>query len=149
MLIGLGGVLVLADLAPIVAGRSARQAGLAAACRVALAPTCHQRPERSLHFGGIPLAACARCVGIHAGGVVGGLALLFAASARLRRGRFLVLAATLVLVLDVAAGSWSAWDLAPLRVATGILFAAAIAIAAGAALDRYEALAAPAGLART
>lgn len=130
-LIALGGLLVLADLSPLVAGRSAGHAAVAQACRVSIAPTCHQRPERSLSFGGIPLAACARCVGLHAGGVVGGLALLLGLSAGPSRARLLVLAATMGLVLDVAAGAWGAWDVAPLRLATGVAFVVAVAIASG------------------
>jgi uncharacterized membrane protein len=35
-------------------------------------PICHQRPERSFYFDGLPLAVCARCLGIYAG-FLGGL----------------------------------------------------------------------------
>lgn len=32
---------------------------------------CHQRPDRSLLLGGLPMAACARCTGLYLGGAAG------------------------------------------------------------------------------
>jgi uncharacterized membrane protein len=34
------------------------------------APLCHQQPERSFYLAGYPLAVCARCFGIYAGGAL-------------------------------------------------------------------------------
>jgi uncharacterized membrane protein len=34
---------------------------------------CHQDPARSFWIGGVPLAVCARCLGIYAGATVGAL----------------------------------------------------------------------------
>jgi len=52
------------------------------------APTCHQMAERSLTVSGLPMAVCARCTGLYAGGVVGlflAAALAIGADSRLRR----------------------------------------------------------------
>lgn len=35
------------------------------------APWCHQLPERSLHFDGLAMVVCSRCVGIYSGIAVG------------------------------------------------------------------------------
>jgi uncharacterized membrane protein len=47
--------------------------GLAAGSwlRLAYRPTCHQMPERCLDVGAGPLAVCARCAGLYAGGLAG------------------------------------------------------------------------------
>ena len=135
-LIGLGAILVLADLSPLFAARSARHAEVAQACRVALAPTCHQRAERSLHVGHVALASCARCVGLHAGGLLGGLVLLLWTNSVPSRARALVLAATAVLMIDVAAGALTSWDHALIRLVTGLVFVVALALAAGSSLER-------------
>ncbi len=37
----------------------------------AFALICHQRSERSYHWGGWPLAVCVRCTGIYAGALLG------------------------------------------------------------------------------
>ncbi len=38
--------------------------------RLAYRPTCHQMPDRSLDLGCGPLAVCARCSGLYAGGLI-------------------------------------------------------------------------------
>ncbi len=41
----------------------------------AFGSVCHQIPERSPHWGGVPIAVCDRCIGIYAGlllGIAGG-----------------------------------------------------------------------------
>jgi hypothetical protein len=45
------------------------------------AQVCHQRPERSFHRHGRPLAVCGRCTGLYASGAIG----LLAGSLRRRR----------------------------------------------------------------
>jgi uncharacterized membrane protein len=45
---------------------------------------CHQDPERSFTFGGIPIPVCARCTGLYAGAVLGALAALHAVGRRRR-----------------------------------------------------------------
>jgi hypothetical protein len=47
------------------------------------AQVCHQRPDRSFHLHGRPLAVCGRCTGVYASGAVG----LLAGSLRRRRRR--------------------------------------------------------------
>jgi uncharacterized membrane protein len=71
--------------------------------RLAFAPTCHQQPDRCLDLGAGPLAVCARCSGLYAGGLLGLLAI--ALSGVRRRPTLPTLVAALVpTVLDVAAG---------------------------------------------
>lgn len=41
------------------------------ALREAYAPFCHQHAGRCFHLGGVPLAACSRCVGVMSGAVLG------------------------------------------------------------------------------
>lgn len=73
--------------------------------RLAYAPLCHQLSERSLALEGRPLAVCARCSGLYAGGLAG---LLLSAAAGLGvrrpgpRARWL-LAAVAPTALDVLA----------------------------------------------
>jgi len=54
---------------------------IAAAVRLAGAQVCHQRPERSFHVRGRPLAVCGRCTGLYVSGALG----LLAVTARRRR----------------------------------------------------------------
>lgn len=62
LLIGLAGVLViLVILPPLVSP------GLRMVVYQALAPICHQIPERSFSLHGIPFGVCFRCSGILAG----------------------------------------------------------------------------------
>ena len=35
---------------------------------------CHQRPQRTWHLGGYPLAVCVRCLGLYAGALAGAIA---------------------------------------------------------------------------
>lgn len=42
---------------------------------------CHQRPERSFHIAGRPLAVCGRCTGLYVSGLAGGVAMLLAGAA--------------------------------------------------------------------
>lgn len=63
---GLVGVVLLAPLL--------KAAGWAVAARVVYQcfhAICHQMPERSFHIAGFPLAVCARCTGLYAGGAAG------------------------------------------------------------------------------
>jgi len=107
-------------LAPYLASRDGRLAGLLYAC---FAPVCHQLPERSFFAFGHPLAVCARCAGIYAGAVAG-LALYPALrgfhNVRLPRiGPFL--AATMALAVDAGGGLLGLWDSpAWLRFAVGL-----------------------------
>lgn len=48
-------------------------------------PTCHQTPERSIWYAGVPQAVCSRCSGLYLGGVLGLWAGLVLLSGRIRR----------------------------------------------------------------
>ena len=81
--IGWAALIVLApvwDAAPGEAGHTGRKT-LAVLVRMAGAQVCHQRPERSFHVHGRPLAVCGRCTGLYVSAALG----LLAASARRRR----------------------------------------------------------------
>jgi uncharacterized membrane protein len=91
--------------------------------RLAYAPTCHQQPERCLDLGDGPLAVCARCAGLYAGGLLG---LLTAVSSglRVRPTLAMLLAASAPTVLDVVAGliglpSLPSWPRFAIAVAPG------------------------------
>ena len=103
---------------------------VAAVARLALAPTCHQLPERSFRAAGETLPACTRCTGLHASGLLGGLlALLLPAAivARLPAPRLLVLVGLAPMAADVAAGLFlDGWDHPWLRAATGLVAGTAL-----------------------
>ena len=82
---------------------------------------CHQRQERSLWLAGLPLAVCARCLGIYFGALFG---LLLAFPSR----RKILLSALALLALDwltETAGLRPAWT--ELRFASGFLLGMACA----------------------
>jgi uncharacterized membrane protein len=113
---------------------------LAWASRTALAATCHQRSERCFALDGVPLAACARCTGIHAGAAVAGL--LLALRPRTRSGAALAGVAVVALAADVAAGILHpAWDHPWLRFLSGAALACTVlpwAVATGQAAPGGE-----------
>jgi uncharacterized membrane protein len=93
--------------------------------RLAYGPTCHQQPERCLDLGAGPLAVCARCAGLYAGGLLG---LLAAASSGVRcRPRLAtLLAAAAPTVLDFLAGlaglpNLPSWPRFTIALAPGVL----------------------------
>jgi len=122
-----GLALAFADLAAPFFGARHPMALLSLA---ALAPTCHQRPERSFTLAGVPLGSCARCTGVHAAGLAGGVLLLLlpaAALSLLPSPRRLLLLGLTPLVLDAGAGVlWSSWDHPWLRAATGLMAGCAL-----------------------
>jgi uncharacterized membrane protein len=101
--------------------------------------TCHQIPERSFHFEGFPLAVCARCFGLYAGGAAG---VLFYPLARglARRdapGRAWLLAAAVPTTVDFALGFFGVWENTHLsRFLTAVVLGATVAFyVVPAALD--------------
>jgi uncharacterized membrane protein len=70
--------------------------------RLAYAPTCHQQPARCLDLGDGPLAVCARCAGLYAGGLLGLLAAVLS-GIRCRPTMATLLAASAPTVLDFVA----------------------------------------------
>jgi uncharacterized membrane protein len=120
----LGALLVALDL-----GASHAPAPLSLVARRALAGSCHQDPARCFLVTGSRLPACARCVGLHAGILVGGALL----AVRARRpggagthGALLVLGVA-PLVVDVVLGvAVTGWDHPGLRAATGAAASASI-----------------------
>ena len=144
-LLVLGGVLLLADFTPVMAGAcaegpaSSTVALSALVGRLALAPTCHQRPERSFLVASKRMAACARCTGLYAGSMLAGILVLAGARLRPGAGRAVVLASLAAMALDVAAGiAWPSWDHPMLRFATGLAVVASTGLAAAAVLTSVQ-----------
>ena len=133
---------VLAVLGLIVLAPLARAGGhpfLSAAVYSGFSATCHQIPERSFHLEGFPLAVCARCFGLYAGGAAG---VLFYPLARglARRdapGRAWLLLAAVPTTVDFALGFFGVWENTHLsRFLTAVLLGAAAAFyVVPAALD--------------
>ncbi|MGH9901917.1 MAG: DUF2085 domain-containing protein [Pyrinomonadaceae bacterium] len=73
---------------------------------------CHQMPERSFHFGGYPLAVCARCAGLYAGFAAG--VLLYPLVRSVARAdaprRTWLFAAAAPLAADFALGFLGVWE---------------------------------------
>jgi uncharacterized membrane protein len=91
--------------------------------RLAFSPTCHQKPERCLDLGDGPLAVCARCAGLYAGGLLGLLAALLP-GVRCRPTLTTLVAASAPTVLDFVAGlaglpSFPSWPRFAIAVAPG------------------------------
>jgi uncharacterized membrane protein len=76
---------------------------------------CHQRPERSWHLAGYPLAVCVRCLGLYLGALAGALA----GRPFARRWAFAAAA--------VLAGEWSAEVAGLAGSLEGVRFAAGLA----------------------
>ena len=94
---------------------------------------CHQRPERSFWIFGMPVAVCARCLGIYLGAAIG---LVLRTSRRVAM-RLLVAAAAINL-LDAAAefaGLHGNWMLA--RFALGLALGAAGGLVISASMHSY------------
>ena len=68
-------IVVFALLAAIVAAPLLARVSSPAALGIyaALSWVCHQRPDRSWHLAGFPLAVCVRCLGIYAGALAGSI----------------------------------------------------------------------------
>lgn len=105
----------LLTVAVIVLAPLARAGGHPLASAVAyrvFSAACHQMPERSFHLAGFPLAVCARCLGLYAGGLAG--LLLYPALAPLGRTRapwrgWLLMAAAPT-AADFALGFFGVWE---------------------------------------
>jgi uncharacterized membrane protein len=73
---------------------------------------CHQMPERSFHLEGFPLAVCARCFGLYAGGLAG--LLIYPLARGLKRmdapHRTWLFLAALPTSVDFALGLFGVWE---------------------------------------
>jgi uncharacterized membrane protein len=69
------GAIVWATLLPMAAAAASAPRGAVARSTVFLvygvgSVVCHQRPERSFHWGATPWPVCARCTGVYAGAAI-------------------------------------------------------------------------------
>jgi uncharacterized membrane protein len=107
---------------------------LAYAIRQGFALVCHQRPERSFWMFGVPVAVCARCLGIYVGAAFG----LAMRTSRDRALQFLITAAA-INVLDVAAetgGLHGSWMI--MRFTLGLGLGAAATLLISSSMPRQE-----------
>ena len=93
--------------------------------RLALRPACHQISDRCLDLGSGPLAVCARCAGLYAGGFLGLLVTAVGGHRFRPRWKIVVLAAT-PSIIDFVLGqlglpSLSNWPRFCLALAPGFL----------------------------
>jgi uncharacterized membrane protein len=95
---------------------------------------CHQRPERSFWIYGVPVAVCARCLGIYLGAAVG---LLLRTSRRVAL-KLLVgaLALNLIDAITEVAGMHGDWI--AVRVALGLTVGAAGAVLISSSVVSYK-----------
>jgi uncharacterized membrane protein len=102
---------------------------------------CHQLAERTFHFGAGPVAVCARCLGLYAGGLAGLIAGEWLGVARggTARARALVGLAAVPTAATLAAEWLLAWPVgnhARFVAALPLGAAAAYVVAAAIAADR-------------
>lgn len=91
---------------------------------------CHQRPERSFHWHGFPLAVCARCTGVYVGIAVGLLLYPFVRDLREREfpARHWLVVAALPMLLDVVGQGIGWWqNTAIARSLTGLVLGVGVA----------------------
>jgi len=128
-------LVLLADFLPALLPGSA----LGATTQAVLGRSCHQRSARSFHVDGRPLAACARCCGLHASGLLAA-ALVFGFPRAMRRLTPLPLlaSASVAVVVDAGVGiAFPAWDHPWVRCFTGLAFGAAALMSAWRLAERH------------
>jgi uncharacterized membrane protein len=112
---------------------------LASAVYSGFSAACHQIPERSFHLGGFPLAVCARCFGLYAGGAAGVLFYPLARGLARRDApeRVWLLLAAAPTTIDFALGFFGVWENTHLsRFLTAVLLGACVSFyVVPAALD--------------
>ena len=78
----------------------------------AFSVACHQKPERSFHVAGFPLAVCARCTGLYVGAAAG--VLLYPLMRPLNRleqpARVWLILSALPTTVDFALGFFGLWE---------------------------------------
>ena len=121
-------LLGLIFLAPLAHAHGQTQ--VAGTIYLGFSAACHQMPERSFQVSGFPLAVCARCFGLYAGGALG--ILLYPLLRPLRRqdtpARGWLIAAALPTAIDFALGLFGIWPNTHLsRFATAALLGAVAA----------------------
>jgi uncharacterized membrane protein len=141
---------VTAVLAAPAAASSGGVIGLTAAAVTysAGAIVCHQRPERSFHYGTAQLPVCARCLGLYLGGFGGALFWLVLSGIGRRRAehvlrltatptvRAVLLIAAIPTVASVASGWIGWWDAGNVVRA---VFAVPLGVAVGATVSAVAA----------
>ena len=109
----------------------------------AAATVCHQLADRSFHLAGAPVAVCARCLGLYAGGVAGfGTALVLQrgpgadGAAAPRRARLLIAALALPTLITLTLEQVARLPMGNFaRFATAVPLGAAIAWVIGRAVE--------------
>jgi uncharacterized membrane protein len=65
---GIAALVLAIGAAPLLQSRAPRWSAFIYSL---FAPLCHQKPERCFHLAGLPLAVCARCLGVYLGFAAG------------------------------------------------------------------------------
>lgn len=104
---------------------------------------CHQLPERSLYWGAVQFAVCARCTGVYTGAALAAVAAGALAPRRLaamtRYVRPLLIAGALPTMVTVAAEWLDAWMPShAARLVAGVPLGASVMLAVAMALIDYE-----------
>ena len=98
---------------------------------------CHQLPERSLVFFGVPMAVCSRCAGIYTGIAIGAIMpkLVFMD----RHGRAVIWVALGIVILDVVVQNYLLHSMNhPLRIITGFIVGWAASAYLFSSLEKHE-----------
>jgi uncharacterized membrane protein len=140
LLLAIFGLVALGIVGPPLLEQSGGAAA-GGALRPLFALVCHQRPERSLWIGQVPLAVCQRCSGIYLGLLLGaalpvsGLRLLCGA-----RRRVWALAGLAPVLADVGLGVAGVWRGSPAtRFGSGLVAGIMLATLAVAGLAEFVA----------
>ncbi len=94
--------------------------------RQLLSRVCHQQLARSFHVGGVPLAACSRCIGIYTALPLAMIVFSFFLDVVVRAKPYIVrifALASLIVVADGAANLFQVWHSPdPIRLLTGLFW---------------------------
>lgn len=106
------------------------------AWRIPFLLICHGKTERAFELAGHPMTLCARCTGVYAGLLLGGLSTLLLRPRRARVLRWIAVAALAPMIVDGIMQTLGVWSTgAPSRALTGLAFGAGLMLLVRVALE--------------